>query len=358
MMNERIKTLIRLFWQGKLSAEGRKKLLSELTNKEVELRATMEDEFGELQDDKLLHREGDYQIYLENILDRVAQEKVVQRPVRRTWQRWAAAASVLFIFGLAYLIWPARPPADNFASSRKEVHSYQLKRISNDGDGKKMIAFKDGSKIILYPGSSIDYKDDYGQRNRYLILKGEAKFTVARDTLRPFVVEAKGYTTTALGTSFIIDARSTHTVNVTLLTGRVVVHSLPVALYPIAEQHLLPGEKLQIQTDRMTLQKASKRNERAPVETRSTLERPKESKRNLHFQDESLMEVLKNISVIKKVKFHLEGLNIQGLYFTGDFSAEDDLETILNVIALINGLDYEIQPDRSVRFYQKNKEEQ
>jgi transmembrane sensor len=65
----------------------------------------------------------------------------------------------------------------------------------------KTVTLEDGSRIELNADTAIAKHYSRGQRGLTL-LKGEAWFAVARDPGRPFVVEAAGGTTTALGTSF------------------------------------------------------------------------------------------------------------------------------------------------------------
>lgn len=354
MMNEKLKTLIRLFWQGVLSKEGHRKLLSELTDKEPELRKDMENEFGEIQDDEQLHRDEDYQLYLRKILEKTGCDDIPAQRVRSMWSKWTIAASLLFISGLGYLVWLNATASNNFdvKASRQQV-SRDTTIIHSDGNRSKTLMLKDGSSVTLFPESSIAYDEGFGEEDRCLQLNGEAKFTVAQDAARPFVVVAKGYTTTALGTSFIVKARSIDRVNVRLLTGKVVVRSTPQTRYRIADQYLLPGEELAIQVDQLALEKRpfAKRTplvKNSPA--RQPLEQTKQTVPSLHFVETPLPEVLKRISASKKIRFDFHDVKIQELYFTGDFSEDDDLETILNIISMMNDLEYEKQSDNSVKF--------
>jgi transmembrane sensor len=67
----------------------------------------------------------------------------------------------------------------------------------------KTVTLEDGSRIELNADTAIAKHYSDGRRHLTL-LKGEAWFAVASDPARPFVVEAAGGTTTALGTSFDI----------------------------------------------------------------------------------------------------------------------------------------------------------
>ena len=261
-MNGKLKALIQLFWQGKLSKEASRELLSELTDNEQELRREMESGFGKIRDDEQLHHDDDYQRYLHKILEKAGCNDIPPQRVRPMWHKWAAAASVLLVAGLGYL-------ASLNNTTQSSVNTYVSQRpalcdttiVRNDDDRANTFALKDGSEVTLFPGSRIAYDARYGDKDRRLQLVGEAKFAVAEDPARPFVVVTNGYTTTALGTSFIVDARSVDQVRVRLLTGKVVVSSTPDTRYLIADQYLLPGEELAIQVDLLALKKRSLQRE-------------------------------------------------------------------------------------------------
>src|SRR5690606_3423540 len=94
---------------------------------------------------------------------------------------------------------------------------------------------------------------DYGAESRYLTLTGCAKFDVARDTIRPFVVTAKGYSTMAQGTSFVVDARSNNGLKIKLLAGKVVVKSSRESTFKMEDQYLGPGEEVAVDVGRLAV---------------------------------------------------------------------------------------------------------
>lgn len=64
-----------------------------------------------------------------------------------------------------------------------------------------VVTLADGSTMQLNAGSAVAY--EFSQNTRKVtLLRGEAFFQVAKDARRPFVVEAQGARTTALGTAF------------------------------------------------------------------------------------------------------------------------------------------------------------
>src|SRR3546814_11809300 len=66
------------------------------------------------------------------------------------------------------------------------------------------VPLRDGSAVTLNSNSEIDVDFDEGIRHVRL-LRGEALFDVAKDSSRPFVVEADSPRVTAVGTSFTVN---------------------------------------------------------------------------------------------------------------------------------------------------------
>lgn len=89
----------------------------------------------------------------------------------------------------------------------------------------QIVLLEDGSKVFL-GGYSAIAQDFSGPDRKVKLLAGEAFFEVARDTERPFVVEAGGVDVTVLGTVFNLRL-SSHTATVELAEGAVgVTHEL------------------------------------------------------------------------------------------------------------------------------------
>lgn len=73
------------------------------------------------------------------------------------------------------------------------------------GKGEQpILALEDGSTLQLNAQSAVAYQFASAER-RIVLLRGEAFVQVAADSSRPFVVEAGGGTTTALGTAFDVN---------------------------------------------------------------------------------------------------------------------------------------------------------
>lgn len=90
----------------------------------------------------------------------------------------------------------------------------QADAISGTGE-RQTLNLPDGSELMLNADSAVSLAFGPSER-RVIVLKGEVFATVAADKARPFVVEANGGTTTALGTAFDVEMAKAGT-NVTVL---------------------------------------------------------------------------------------------------------------------------------------------
>lgn len=87
---------------------------------------------------------------------------------------------------------------------------------------RKQIQLPDGTRVWLSPNSKLDYPAQFKESERQVSLTGEAFFEVTHDARHPFTIKSGRLSTTVLGTSFNVMAYTQqHTINVTLVTGKV-----------------------------------------------------------------------------------------------------------------------------------------
>lgn len=149
---------------------------------------------------------------------------------------WYAVASMLLVVGGLSLFWKIQ--AHRWAiREQQRLAAMELpvipawKTVSNDTATVMHVVLADRSKVSLHKGANIRFKEPFDADRRDIQLRGKARFDVARDTTRPFTVLVGGFATTALGTSFTVDASA--------VDGRVQVwlHSGKVKLWHTDEHH-------------------------------------------------------------------------------------------------------------------------
>lgn len=75
-----------------------------------------------------------------------------------------------------------------------------------DNGQRASVVLPDGTKVWLNSHTKLNYKSDYGVKERSVSLSGEAYFEVSKDTLRRFLVNAGDMEVEALGTAFNVKA--------------------------------------------------------------------------------------------------------------------------------------------------------
>ncbi|MCB9251966.1 MAG: FecR family protein [Flavobacteriales bacterium] len=112
----------------------------------------------------------------------------------RNWMPYAAAAVIVLLAGIYFL----KPTSDNSAF----VNGSEYKTGPNE---VLYIDLPDGSSIALSESSELTLDKNFNQKSRYLKLKGEAFFQVAKKSGLPFVTYTDQTQTKVTGTSFLLN---------------------------------------------------------------------------------------------------------------------------------------------------------
>jgi ferric-dicitrate binding protein FerR (iron transport regulator) len=259
-------------------------------------------------------------------------------PRRDGWVRWVAAAVVLLAVGLAGLRVSLRPAATwQVARGRAPAApARKLVRHDNPGNAPRRVALPDGSVVTLQPASSVAYYAPFGAGGRDLSMHGTALFAVAKDTAHPFTVLANGFTTTALGTRFRVNATHSQQVVVRLLEGKVVVRATPASHLSMREHFLTPGQELTVNllTRQVRVQsfKPMVAGPRRPLAVLVPT--------GLVFEKDDLTTVFAQVGERYHVRVAFDSADVRGLSFSGSFAATDALPVVLRAVCTVNSLSF------------------
>ncbi len=90
--------------------------------------------------------------------------------------------------------------------------------------GEYQLILADGSKVFLNSESKLRFPTRFEGKERRVYLEGEGYFEVAKDSMKPFIVEAKEVDVQVLGTRFNVNAYTPDKViRTTLVSGKVQV---------------------------------------------------------------------------------------------------------------------------------------
>ena len=199
----------------------------------------------------------------------------------------ASAAAILV---LMLVLWPMMH-ADNSKESIQVFASLESpKEITYTEEGERMevstpagtttsITLGDGTQVLLSANSRLSYDKDFTDKKREVTLVGEARFSVAKDANRPFIVRTEQIQTQVLGTVFDVKAYPQTPADVTLYEGKV-----EVSLNGNSPRLMRPGEQATISKEgKLQLAKASS-------------EQGKWAEEEFAFDNKELMEVMIEIA--------------------------------------------------------------
>lgn len=235
-------------------------------------------------------------------------------PLPRRWQ--ALAASVVLVAGSAAMLALQRDDVEHFSTALGE---------------RKTIALEDGSKLTLDADSEVEERFSKDRRDM-VVVRGRAKFDVAKDSLRPFAVAAGSETVVATGTSFSVEKLGSG-VDVVLFEGKVVV------VRKASNEHfdkLAPGQAL-------ALPKSGPINI-APVEAARAVAW---TTGQLDFSGEPIADAVARVNRYARKPLILDASVPSSLRVTGVFDA-GDTSAFAEGVAAVSGVKVQVEEDRLV----------
>ena len=146
----------------------------------------------------------------ENIIDQFGEPgSIVVTPKKKSWLPWLAVAASFLVLTVGAVGW--------VTVSRSGWQVYRTEQ-----GGFQRISLPDGSTAFLNTNSEIRVKLT-AERREVVLSRGEALFTVAHDTHRPFDVTAADTVVRAVGTAFSVRLRDQQQVDVIVTEGRVAI---------------------------------------------------------------------------------------------------------------------------------------
>jgi len=276
---------------------------------------------------------------------------VIQRATHRStpvrsmhWLRWTAAAGIVLVAGLASLLLLPHNKNRLAAKQTSTVTQSLLATRNTSHTHPLTIRMIDGTTVVLEPGAVLRYDAaNYNQHERVVSLEGQASFYVAHNKRKPFSVNANGYSTTALGTSFLVAAKPAGDIRVRLYTGKVMIHRLNGSDSTMKDIYLAPGEEMAFTTTAHQPTVSRWQPEKLPVEntSKTMLAHTKEVQRvgdTLFFNNAQLVTVLEVLKRRYQVAIQYNRNKVGDAYFTGSVIPGDAIELILKTVTRINGL--------------------
>jgi transmembrane sensor len=128
--------------------------------------------------------------FMNNIRERAVEPetkvRMLEKPSHSLWYKVAAAVLLVAVSG--WII-------TKFVGSDEDV-TYQT------ASNTMTVKLPDGSQVILNRNSELSYSASFDDKNRTVVLEGEAFFDVAPNPQKPFIIQANDARVEVVGTSF------------------------------------------------------------------------------------------------------------------------------------------------------------
>lgn len=228
------------------------------------------------------------------------------------------------------------------ASNQKKVNRLVFNTLDVPYGKKFQLLLSDGTEVYLNSGSSITYPVifyDEGPRN--VVLRGEAYFTVASDSLRPFTVSTQLLDAKVLGTEFNISSyRDDEHIQVVLIEG-----SLSVG----RNNSIGSGDVILKPNQLASYSYSDDELSTANIDVSSYI-----AWKNgiLLFKNEDFYHIAKKLERHYDVKIEIKDMQVSKERYTGRFKTET-IEEILQAFQRIKSFDYNIE-NNNIKINLKN----
>ena len=194
--------------------------------------------------------------------------------------------------------------------------------------GEYTLVLSDGTTVYLNAESNLVFPEAFPGESREVTLEGEAYFEVTKSESKPFIVKTNEYDIKVYGTAFNVSAyESDNFTHTTLVEGSVGL------TYNKDEIKLEPGEQA-------NLNKTTHEISKKEVDTYVYIAW-KDGK--FVFANESLENILKRLSRWYNTEAYYEKEKLKNYHFSGTLNRYDNIDEILNMIALTTNIKFKIE---------------
>lgn len=238
---------------------------------------------------------------------------------------WEYAAAVILLIGLLNAFY--------FRSSLFNLSEQITYTEINVPKGQiKNVLLPDSTLVFINSDTKLKYDNNFGKKNRQVYLEGEAYFDVTYNSKKPFIVHASEYDIKVLGTAFNISAYSCDNIHQTSLErGKIVIIDKArkeSTLMP-NETHLLIRNKMQFKTYK--------------VEDITIFSSWKNGK--ILFRNQTFKSITKELERTHNIHLRINNKEIENLRYTGEFSRNDSIQKILEIMKLTTEFNYELKKE-------------
>ncbi|WP_143009516.1 FecR family protein [Pedobacter soli] len=213
-------------------------------------------------------------------------------------------------------------------TSGKQASGYNT--ISTPAGGQYQVTLPDGTKVWLNALSSLKYPTAFNGKYRNVMLTGEGYFEVAKNKNKPFKLTTAKQEISVLGTHFNVSAYADEPeIKTTLVEGGVAVKNFS----PMATGVLKPGQQAVFHGTGFEINQVD-------------VEEYIAWKNGFFvFNNEGIKEAMQKLARWYDVEIEYDG-NFDGIYFGGSFSKHNNLQETLKILESTDKFKFKIEGRR------------
>ncbi len=275
---------------------------------------------------------SDCEIDIENIDTEKAWEKVVGRVSKKIqkrtfWYHWKKAVAILMLpLAFGVIIWMYNRECISDTMANEPVYHEVYAAFGT----RSALRLTDSSLVWLNSGSRLRYPDRFGAKERKVYLTGEAYFEIESDLNKPFIVNTPALSIEVTGTKFnILDYDTEPLAEITLVEGGVIVN----------RQDKTDDPKLISSLDVSQHLAYDKETGEKKLATVDTYKYYSWKDGKLIFRDEPIDVVAKKIGKIFNVDIEIRDTNLRDYRFWATFQ-DESLDEILKNLSRSSPITY------------------
>ena len=248
-------------------------------------------------------------------------DRIGFRKERRIAPLWRAAAVLLLLLGIGYLL-------QHYVLAPTELMG------ATTGPEQKQVLLPDGSRVHLNKFSALTYPEKFKRNQREVSISGEGYFEVTRDPNKTFIVNvAEKAFVEVLGTSFNIKVREDNgSLSVQVVEGK-------VAFYLHGNES---AQKVLLKDDQAIMREGT-----ITLNSQKDLNFLSWKTGKLYFNQTGIKRVAEILSSHYNREISIDSSVDRGLTFTSTIDNQE-LESVLEELALVLGISYEMENQRIV----------
>ncbi|MEP2774014.1 MAG: FecR family protein [Fulvivirga sp.] len=265
-----------------------------------------------------------------NMFENILKPNIRSKANSKHWVlKIAAVASVFIVASFIYFI--SHYDDNNVQKTTKQTISKIVKQ--NPKGQKSIITLPDGSIVKLNSESTLTYFSNYGKKDRYVQLTGEAFFDVKKSRV-PFSIKTKGIETTVKGTTFNIRSYDNEdNTQVLVVSGEVYVSDKNGNSIT-----LLPSELIEYSSSKNITKKSADVDFKNIIGWKDGI---------LIFDSDSFDEVIRKVERWYGVTVTIKNKSLMKGTYTGEYHNKS-LKRVLDGISYTSNFNYEILNDKQV----------